>query len=787
MVSVKRLLAPLLPKRGTRLRVTVATTLLLGGAAFFAWFTNQFYPLRHWLFFHYARAWLCAGLFSVASLSAGLRILGYVLPGSLRLGERLVWGFALGVLAFFWGVFLAGLGGLYGRAFFYLWPMALLLFGGPKVLRWAVRTWVHLRRFGVRLLMPRGPIEALAALLGVLSLTAIYLALMAPGNIGADANSYHIPIAEHFVAAGRIRAFADGWYGGVFPHLTSILYAWALQGPGSYSDRLAYCTHLEWALFLATLGGVAVLAGRLTRGRRLPFAGAAIFLFPGIYLYDSNLITGADHVLAFWAAPLALGLLRLGRTFSVPNALLAGVLSAAPMLTKYQGVYLFVPAALFVLVVWVRARRMAPLLVWGLSGLLLSSAFWLRNWVFYGDPLYPLLHRYLPSHPFHAGAAALMDRVFADPQFVVTGTPVEKLLKTLRALVTFSFKPNDWGGFHGDKPVFGSLFTLLVPVLLFLRAPRRLWLLVVGTHLGIAVWYLTNHQDRYLQAIVPWMAACTAATLALGWQQGPVVRAGITALVSVQLVWGSDIYFIRTHAMLGDSPIRAVGELLGAAHQGRYAERFERSGSLQAIGDRLPPGATLLVHDVEEKLGARAETVLDSPGRQGAIDYLLLDSPRVVEALWRQLRITYVVWLPHWRGMGRDDLGREAVFDRALYQFMGTAEDQGHFRFAPVSSTPKDAIEVADPTRIAWLACREAPVLGIYSLAGLRAQTPEVSLADGVLGGAPLDGLAAANAIVLDRTCPNLAAAVAAIPAEFAVVTRPGEREVWVRTRPHGR
>jgi hypothetical protein len=305
--------------------------------------------------------------------------------------------------------------------------------------------------------------------------------------------------------------------------------------------------------------------------------------------------------------------------------------------------------------------------------------------------------------------------------------------------------------------------------------------------LGIAVWYLTNHQDRYLQAIVPWMAACTAAALALGWQQGPVVRTGITALVSVQLVWGSDIYFIRTHAMLGDSPIRAAGELLGAAHQGRYVERFARPGSLQAIGDRLPSGATLLVHDVEEKLGARAETVLDSPGRQGAIDYLLLDSPRVVEALWRQLGVTHVVWLPHWRGMGRDDLGREAVFDRALYQFMQASEDREHFRFAPLGSTPKDATEAAEPTRIAWLACREAPMLGIYSLGGLSAQTPDVPLGDGALGGAPLDALGAANAIVLDHSCPNLGAAVAAIPAEFTLVTRPGEREVWVRTRSHGR
>jgi hypothetical protein len=786
LISVKRVLGSLVPRRGARWRVALITCLLLAATGFFAWLTGQFYPLRHWLFFYYARAWLLAGLFSVASLSAGLRILGYVVPESLRLGERLVLGFALGVLAFFWGVFLAGLGGLFGTVFFWAWPAILLLAGGPNVARMAGRAWVHLRRFGVRLVMPRGPVEVLGALLIVLSLAAVYLQVMTPCNVGADANAYHIPIAEHYAAAGRIRPFADGWYNGAFPQLASVLFTWAYQAPGDFHDHLALSSHLEWALFLPTLAGVAVLAGRLGRTLRLPFAGAAVFLFPGIYLYDSSLITGADHVLAFWAVPLALALLRAGRRFSVPNALLVGAFSAAVMLTKYQGIYLFVPAALFMLVLWARARRMAPLLAWGLSGLVLSTAFWLKNWVFYGDPLFPLLHDYLPSHPFHAENAPLMDRVFADPHFVVTGTPAQKLVKTLKTLVTFSFQPNDWGGFHGDTPVFGSLFTLLVPVLLFLRAPRRLWLLVLGSHLGVAVWYLNQHQDRYLQALLPWMAACTAVTLQLAWQHGPFVRTGVVALVALQLVWGSDVYFIRTHAMLGDSPIRAAGDLLGAAYQHRYEERFARSGSLEEIGRKLPGGATVLVHDVDEKLGARSQAVLDNPGRQGAIEYLKLDSPRAVKNLWRKLEVTHVVYLPHWAGMGRDDLAREAIFDRTIYLFGAMPRDQAHFRYVELVETPKDAAQATEPTRIAWLACHEVPSYGIYTLAGLRAERPDVMLTDGMLSGSPLGALAAANAMVLDRSCPNVSEAVGALSAEFEAITRPGEREVWVRTRAHG-
>jgi hypothetical protein len=770
--------------RGERSRPVALAILLFTAAAFFIWFVNPFYPLQHWLIFYYMRAWLGAGLFSVASLVGGLRVLQFVIPESesLPIGDRLILAWALGVLAFFWGVFLAGTCGLFGGVFFFAWPLALLLLGGAQGTRLAMRDWLHLRS-GVRLCFPRSPVEVLSVLLILLSLTAIYLQVMIPNNLGADTNAYHIPIAEHYVAAGRIVPFAEGWYAGAYPQLTSVLYAWALQTPGTYADGAALCSHVEWALFLPTLAGVAVLAGRLTRRRPTPFSVAAVFLFPGLFLYDSSLITGADHVLAFWAPPLALALLRLSQCFSWRNAVLAGLLSAALMLTKLTGLHLFAPAALFVLLLAVRARRITPLLAWGASALLASSAYWLKNWIYYGDPMYPLLHRFLPSHPWHEGAGDLLSAVFT-PQFEATGTPVEKLIKTLKVLLNFSFVPNDWG-FHADKPVFGSLFTLLIPTLFFLRPLRRLWVLVLGTHVGVALWYLTNHQDRYLQALLPWMAACVAAMLALAWRQGRLVRAGVVALVAAQLVWGSDVYFFRTHAMLHDSPIRALGEFLGAAHQKHYRERFERPGSLLEVGDALPAKAKALVHVVEEKLGARAELVLDAPGRQGAIEYMVLYSPQTVAALWKQLQITHVIRIPGWSPGGDEDWIREAVFDRTLYQFGEPPIDRSQWRIAGLAEAAKNATDAAESTHVAWLTCHESPPMGIYSPRDFRKQTPEAKLTEASLSASPLDGLASANAIVLDRKCDSLKPTFAALPAEFTSVTQSGAREVWVRTQHH--
>src|SRR5262249_18021342 len=152
----------------------------------------------------------------------------------------------------------------------------------------------------------------------------------------------------------------------------------------------------------------------------------------------------------------------------------------------------------------------------------LTSCHWLKNLLWHGDPLFPLLHRYLPSTPYWPGFN--LDAGVAAAAWVPQGSLSHRLWESLKAAVTFSFVPHDWSSYHGDVPVFGSLFTLMLPVLLFLRGTRRIWFLAAATMVGVFIWFWTYHQDRYLQALVPWMAAVTAAGLALAWRAGRAAR-----------------------------------------------------------------------------------------------------------------------------------------------------------------------------------------------------------------------------------------------------------------------
>ncbi len=761
------------------LRPALAATLIGSGTLFFIAFVAQHYPLKEWLFFRYLRVWLFSGYFLAASLTTGLRLLPFFLSGWLPRAERMVMAWALGVLVFFAGVFVAGLLNLYGPAFFFGWPTLLLAATGSSAADQLFARTDGQGESWLRRVLPGRPTQLVAALFLLLGVMAVYLQVMTPLNLGADSYWYHLPMAEYYARAGGIRRFDEGWYLGAYPQLASILYAWAFQAPGELFDHVLGCTHLEFALFLPTLLGISVLAGRLLGGPMLPWGAAAIFLFPKIFVYDSNLNGGADHILAFWAPPLALVLMRLAGRFAVREAALAALVTAGAVLTKYQASILVVPTAAFLLALAIRERRIVPLAVWGAVCLAATSPHWLKNLVYYHDPFYPLLHGIFPSTPFHPDAAKVLANVFWPKQFMPEGPLAKRLVDAAAVLATFSFVPNDWD-FHGKWPVFGSVFTLLIPVLPFLRAPRRLWIVVLGVHLGIAVWYMTVHEDRFLQAVLPWMAAVTAAALTLAWRQGWMVRLAAGFLVAAQVVWGSDAYFIKSHSMIGDSPVRALGEYLGAAQKHRFQERYRFPADFEKLGAHLPPRTKVLVHQYNTRLGLDAEFATDSTGWQGGIEYLHSDSPRAAANLWREYHVNHVLWLKPRDVEGWDELAREVVFARTIERYVESDYHVDAWQIGRLRpGDEKDAL-AAEVTRIAYVACGAGrPDSGIYSAKGLAEERPDRRASDDEL----LSDLGAVNAVLVKSTCHRQEELGSALAGRFSPVLETNRYRIWVRVK----
>jgi hypothetical protein len=510
-------------------------------------------------------------------------------------------------------------------------------------------------------------------LFGFCGVALVYIPTLTPENLAADAYWYHQTLAQHYAAAGGIIRSAEGSFVAAYPQLATVVYTWAHMLPSvTFFDRIETAAHLEVLVFLWTLLGVGVLAARIIPRRRVGMLWTAVFLFPGIFLYDSSLSLAADHFLAFWGPGILLTLLRVFESFSVQRGVLFAAMLAGAMLTKYQaGCLVVVPIVVFVVRTVVltfraesnRARRMilGTALITGLSVLLLWAPHWAKNAIWHHDPFYPLLHDVLPSKPWAPGASIYYDTVFRDNLWRPVGTLGQRLWETTRALLTFSFEPHDWYGFHRDVPVFGSLFTLTSLCLPFVAAGRRLWGTALYCYGGLFIWYWGSHQDRYLQALMPVMAAATAAVIVKIWQRGVVARVFGGALIGLQVVWGGDVPFFPAHALHATSPYQKVLELLPTGYQKKYFDRLRPLSWWWKMKKELPAGAKPLVHGNIGPLGLECMVVSDMTGWTGGIHYGFMRSPAELYRLLRSMEVTHVIWLPDWT-LNINSFAEELVF-----------------------------------------------------------------------------------------------------------------------------
>jgi hypothetical protein len=724
---------------------------LLGGTAYFLYFTNRFYPVKDWLFWRYAGYWLAVGFWAVSCLSAGYALLGKFFGGVLRKTEQLALGFALGVLAFGLAVFLLGLlHALHWLAFFLL-PLAFLAAGWRSLARDLPRLLARVKKTRA---FEFDAWTLLVVAAGTIGLGVLYFQMLSPEVFSYDTRWYHMPIAQRYALTGAVTRFEEGFWQAAFPHLASYLFAWAFLSPWTILfDRIEICAHIEFVLFVATLATIPVLLRRLLPRERVGLTWVAPLAFPELYLYDGNLHCDADHIAGFFALPIAMTFFRAWRHETPRNVALFATMASAAALVKYTALAIAVPFALALFLRSVfrcaRTRSRAEFATLGtLVGvvLLVTSPHWLKNWIWYGGPAYPVLGKYFALHPWNPEVPARMEHLNAT----MAAGPFDAggLLAALKATVTFSFVPNDWWEFHSDVPVFGSLFTLLTPCLFFLRGGRRLAWLVAGAMFGIFMWYLINRYDRYLQAILPWMAAATAGSVVLIWNVGRYARAALVPLLGAQVVWGSDVPFFRTHNLIADSPIRFVAGFVPSGFE-QVPNRFDLYEPLTTIGRAIPKKSVVLAHDIIMILGINRNWVSDE--HQSRISYSKLRSPRAIHDELRALGVTHLVFPPY--SLERDNLAGDLAFMN--YAMRATEDQKMIAEFGVVRLPLRPPTDARSDYRVALLGCDKPYATGWYRLSQLTVPsglpTPPPAPVGALAPGDP--AIEGADFVVVDESC----------------------------------
>lgn len=711
------------PRFGSLRRVWVLLA-VLAALYVFAGVTEEHYPRDQWLFWRYAGYWLGALVLGVSWLSTGHLALR-LCRVRLRASEHLVVAFALGVFAFELVMFGLGAVGGYGTAAFYCMPLVLIAVGIVPLVRYLRAFRRHWKARRARRVASW--IEWGVAALGLVGLGTLYYVALTPYNVQYDSVWKHMALAEDFVVHGGIRRFGEGWTFATRPHFTSFLYAWAFQLPGGkLFDRMLLAAHLELLIFLfTTVVAIPVLVRRLVPGA--PWAvWAARFAFPGVLIYDASPSGGADHVGAMYCVPILLMLFVAWRRLELGAVAVFGALLSGAALVKYTIALMLVPvpaAAIALRVAWlaVRRRNARALLVPPVAAatcLVLTAPHWLKNWVLYGNPVYPLASKYFSPRPWFDGAEYVIKYGYTEYYMWRPERSWDGVVETLKVLWTWSFEPNDWARLHGDRPVIGSLFTLLLLVLPFLRGAKRVWVVVIWCHVAIFAWYWVHHQERYLQGLMPLLAAATAGMLLLAWRSGgKLVRTALSGLVAFQIVWAGDVFFIANHGMYREPPVAKVASLLEQGHRGRYDQRFEVQRAYENIGERVPEGARVLLHETQNHLGINRTSVQDWPAFQFGLNYGGAENPAEIHETLRRIGVTHIAWIDK-RSRGYDTVAGDLMFFHYAHRYgVGRTKKRGRF----IASLPKQPPSEPFNDLVVVKTCnRRSYRPGLYRLRDLR-------------------------------------------------------------------
>lgn len=350
-----------------------------------------------------------------------------------------------------------------------------------------------------------------------LILVAFFFRNLSP-HIGWDDNVYHLTLPKLYLAHGGFRSVPFNVYSN-WPHNVELLYGLAMMLGDHVLAKLVHTLFLALVLVAVfricrqhTSRSTAILATLLVLGNQvLVFEASRAYVdIAFAFFFLIAVICAADH-------------LRSGRNASL---LMSGTCCGALAGTKLSGLAGF--ACVLALIVFARPswdpKRLVRIGMWlGLPTALLALPWYVKTYLYTGNPIYPFWFRVLGGIEWNATLA----RQFLDWQHSIgMGRSFYDYL-ALPARVVLQGAP---GYAHFDGQI-GTFWIIAVPLSILVscraNAVRPYLLCAAGYFL---LWAFSSQQMRFLIAVLPLLAVATA--LAVGWIADSLaspVRTGLNA------------------------------------------------------------------------------------------------------------------------------------------------------------------------------------------------------------------------------------------------------------------
>ncbi len=522
-----------------------------------------------------ADAFFSLGLLTLTlavAMGTGSRVLRRFQLGLSPL-ETMVFGVPLGLGVAAYGVLAVGLLGGLNAPVLTGWFIVLMIFS------WGEWQWLvadlsartirhHWRKWHI------GQKTVFGAV-GVIFGLSIFQAFTPPWNY--DGLMYHLTAPKLFLQAGRITFQPQVWPAN-YPLATEMLYTLGLAFGSDTFARLIHLTLAAW-LVLATF-----FAGRRWLGNSGGWLAATILLgIPMLPIWGS--LSYADMGWSLWGFLAVLTALRRGETDNRRWLALAGVMAGFAIGSKYLALGLMFPVGMWVL--W-RARHngwrqvLADGVLFGGVALAVASPWYLKNWLWTGNPIFPLVWGGADWDTVRLQLLAEHHRIYG------TGRSwLDYLLLPVHLYTQYS----RFTTFLGNTEIAGLLF----PVLIFYPFARKKYLLnsllaIVGGQ--FIFWAIGPQHVRFLLPLFPAFSVLTAHVLSdisvrvMRPSLGKIVVAGLT---------GGTLMATLLYAVIWFADVRPLRVVIGHISKSDFlTERVEPFAAEQFIQQTLPPSARVL-------------------------------------------------------------------------------------------------------------------------------------------------------------------------------------------------
>ncbi len=533
--------------------------------------------------------------------------LGHKVSRKLRIDELSclengVFDLALGLGAIAYGVFALGLLGLLKPWALAGWLFALTMFAWREVAQILALPW---RRTFSRAMLRRLPLDEklLLVLGGVIFILALAQSMTPAWDY--DGLMYHLQGPRLFLQAGRFYPVTENWLT-FYPFTVEMLFT---IGLALGSETFAKLVHLAFAVILAL---ATFTAARRFAGRAAAWLATAILVGMPIYpiwasFAYSDMAWALYEFLGVYAVMIyfdrGIGIEVVGNTRSGSEhgdevdllhgspgesaeaktgwLVLAGILTGLALGIKYMA--LGGAASLGLVILWKSRsggwrRILAHGAMFGGAALLVGSPWYLKNWLWMGNPVYPFYIS--PGGDLGERVALWMDYMngFGAPRTLAGYLLLPVLLYTQYAR---------FGTFMGSIEIPSLLFPFVLGYPFTRRVPA-LNILAGWTVLRFAFWAISAQQTRFLLPLFPALSILAAYVLVL-------LAGRLSRMLGRALLRGLGFGMLAValvYSLLFLADVRPLGVIVGAESRDAFLSRkLHLYPALQVIQTELPTEA----------------------------------------------------------------------------------------------------------------------------------------------------------------------------------------------------